>query len=159
MGVWLGMTKESCIYYSKDDKYDSPPVQYIQYTTHSKPSIYCEPFNISTVLTNMFTHKPTNLPMLSHCTVLFLLMFLKWVGFLMIYSIMHDAGIHKVLCSPQREQIRVMCLTQKPWGMKRWLVHTALLAFHCSLLSLAPGRMPVAYLAGRGVVKSNWQVW
>lgn len=33
------------------------------------------------------------------------------------------------------------------------------LLFHCSLLSLAPGRTPVAYLAGRGGVQSNWQAW
>lgn len=43
--------------------------------------------------------------------------------------------------------------------MNRLGSRIALLAFHCSLLSLASGRTPVAYLAGRGAVQSNWQAW
>lgn len=54
---------------------------------------------------------------------------------------------------------RVLCFSRRPRGMNRLGSCTALLASHCSLLSLAPGRTPVAYLAGRGAVQSNWQAW
>lgn len=54
---------------------------------------------------------------------------------------------------------RVLCFSRQPRGMNRLGSCTALLASHCSLLSLASGRTPVAYLAGRGAVQSNWQDW
>lgn len=54
---------------------------------------------------------------------------------------------------------RVLCFSRRPQEMNRLGWCTALLASHCSLLSLAPGRTPVAYLAERGAVQSNWQAW
>lgn len=54
---------------------------------------------------------------------------------------------------------RVPRFSRRPRGMNRLGLRAALLASHCSLLSLASGRAPVAYLAGRGAVQSNWQAW
>lgn len=63
MGLWLGMTKETCVYYSLSDTRDSLSA-HTAHATISKPrSLFPEPLTFRSGLTNVVIHsrhKPTN---------------------------------------------------------------------------------------------------